>query len=150
MLKYFSTLNLPIHCIRVHNILPQSSAGIGNILKIARANDIIQANHKYHIRSLLSNSFSQNFTAHTGQDSLFTDSLIFVQSKDIKFFHNLHNTDKLNFVCACISFNHKTIDCFIGNLISFTCMLLDELIITHNKQLSIQHFQTLFIISSHL
>jgi hypothetical protein len=46
ILKYFSGLNLHIHCIKLHNILPQSRAGIGNILNIARAKDIIQANHK--------------------------------------------------------------------------------------------------------
>jgi hypothetical protein len=45
-LKYFSGLSLNIACKIIHNALPQSKAGIGNILKIAKANDIIAANAK--------------------------------------------------------------------------------------------------------
>ena len=46
ILKYFSALSLHARCIKLHNILPPSSAGIGNMLKIASARDIIHANHK--------------------------------------------------------------------------------------------------------
>jgi hypothetical protein len=46
-LKYFSGLILNIDCKIIHIALHQSSAGIGNILNIAKANDIIAANARY-------------------------------------------------------------------------------------------------------
>jgi hypothetical protein len=46
-LKYFSGFTLNIDCKIIHTALPQSNAGIGNTLNIARANEIIAANAKY-------------------------------------------------------------------------------------------------------
>jgi hypothetical protein len=45
-LKYFSGFILNIDCKIIQTALPQSNAGIGNILNIARANEIIAANAK--------------------------------------------------------------------------------------------------------
>jgi hypothetical protein len=45
-LKYFSGLILNIYCKIIHTALPQSNAGIGNTLNIARANEIMAANAK--------------------------------------------------------------------------------------------------------
>jgi hypothetical protein len=45
-LKYFSGLILNAACKIIPTALPQSSAGIGNTLNIARANEMIAANAK--------------------------------------------------------------------------------------------------------
>ena len=45
-LKYFSGFTLNIDCKIIQSALPQSSAGIGNTLNIAKANEIIAANAK--------------------------------------------------------------------------------------------------------
>jgi hypothetical protein len=44
MLKYFSGLSLPIRWIMTPSNLPPSNAGIGRMLKIAKAREIIPAN----------------------------------------------------------------------------------------------------------
>jgi hypothetical protein len=46
-LKYFSGFILNIDCKIIQTALPQSNAGIGNTLNIARANEIIAANARY-------------------------------------------------------------------------------------------------------
>jgi hypothetical protein len=43
-MKYFSGFIFPNFCIKTPIILPQSNAGIGKILKIARAREINPAN----------------------------------------------------------------------------------------------------------
>jgi hypothetical protein len=45
-LKYFSGLSLNVDCNIIQTALPQSSAGIGSTLNIAKANEIIAANAK--------------------------------------------------------------------------------------------------------
>lgn len=46
MLKYFSGLSLPIHWINTPNNLPPSNAGMGKILNIANASEIMPANQR--------------------------------------------------------------------------------------------------------
>jgi hypothetical protein len=53
-LKYFSGLILNIYCKIIHTALPQSNAGIGNTLNIARAKEMIAANAKYAPRHHIS------------------------------------------------------------------------------------------------
>jgi hypothetical protein len=45
-LKYFSGLILNIDCNIIHTALPQSNAGIGKILNIASASEMMAANAK--------------------------------------------------------------------------------------------------------
>jgi len=87
IVKYFSALSLPIHWIKTPNNLHQSKAGIGKTLNKANANDISPAKAKNCFHQPASKSISPNFTAHTGQLSLFNAQLIFVLSKETRFFH---------------------------------------------------------------
>jgi len=45
---------LNIDCKIIHTALPQSNAGMGNTLNIARANEIIAANAKYAVHHHIS------------------------------------------------------------------------------------------------
>ena len=53
-LKYFSGLILNIDCKIIQTALPQSNAGIGRMLNIARASEIIAANAKYAVHPHIS------------------------------------------------------------------------------------------------
>jgi hypothetical protein len=75
-LKYFSFENLNTFWIITHNALPPSNAGMGSILNIANANEIIPANAIYNTRHHDSNNFSPNLTTHTGPVSQFKDHFI--------------------------------------------------------------------------
>jgi hypothetical protein len=133
ILKYFSALSLHARCIKLHSILPPSSAGIGKILKIAKASEIIHANHKYAIQSCSCISLSQNFIAPAGHANLFTDSLILLPLNDNKSFHNFHKAFNVRLVSAFISCNHITIALFNGALISLISIFHDDIIDIHNK-----------------
>jgi len=93
--KYFSTLNHQIFCINTQIILPPSNAGIGSMLNIAKANEIIPANARYKTRRPLDKSISPNFTTPTGPVREPRDFFILDQLKDIKLLHNLHNAAKV-------------------------------------------------------
>ena len=89
-----------------HNALPPSSAGIGNILNIANANDIIPANAIYNIRHHDANSFCPNLITHTGPVSQFKDHFILDQFNDTNLYHNFHKAENVNHICAQISLTH--------------------------------------------
>jgi hypothetical protein len=80
-----------------HTTLPQSNAGIGNILNIANANEIIHANARYNIRAQFSINFSHTLMTQTGHESEFNESLIFDQLNEIKLFPNVHNAENVSF-----------------------------------------------------
>ena len=132
--KYFSGLILNTFCIITPTTLPPSNAGIGKILNIASAKDIIQANAKYNIRALFSINFSQTLITHTGQDKEFNESFILDPSNDIKLFHNVHKAEKVNFHCSHISLNDISIALCTGNFISFKVRFHDDVNAIHNTQ----------------
>lgn len=139
ILKYFSFLNLNTFCIITHSALPQSKAGIGNMLNIANANDIIPAKARYNTRPPDSSNFHQNLTTHTGQVSQFKDHLICDQLNETKLFHKFHSAEKVNLVCAHISLSHIQIDCGSEYFISFKINVHDVENAIPNIQLSSGH-----------
>jgi hypothetical protein len=88
-------------------------------LNIAKANEISPANARNCFHHPASNSISPNFTAPTGQLSLFNAQLIFVLSKDIKFFPKFHSALNVSCVCALISLREIHIAVTKGNFIKF-------------------------------
>jgi hypothetical protein len=89
--------------VRTHTILHPSNAGIGRILKIARANEIIPANARYKVHHHVVRISPHIFTIHTGHESQFTDSHIFSPFSDAKLDPSLHNEEKVRSTCATIS-----------------------------------------------
>jgi len=97
-LKYFSSFNLSHDWIKNPNNLPPSSAGIGKILNIARANEIIPNKARNLVHWSSSTSCCTIFVTHTGDDKLFVASLILSLSKENKFFPSCHRSTKVVFV----------------------------------------------------
>ena len=89
-----------------HNALPPSNAGIGRILNIANANDIIPMNAMYNTRHHDDNKFSPNLTTQTGPVNQFKDHFILDQSNEIKLDHSFHKAENVNFICTQISLSH--------------------------------------------
>jgi hypothetical protein len=70
ILKYFVGCIQLIFCIITDSNLPQSNAGIGNILNIASARDIMAANIRSIFDPPVSHIWEPIFAAHTGQLTL--------------------------------------------------------------------------------
>lgn len=86
ILKYFSGLIFPILWINTHNNLPQSNAGIGKILNIASASEIIPANAKYSFHHPESNKASQSLITPAGPVNLLSDVFILFHLMKVSLF----------------------------------------------------------------
>ncbi len=139
MTKYFSAFNQDTFCIITHNALPPSNAGIGSILNIANANDIIPAKAIYNTRPHEANNFSQNLITHTGHVNQFKDPFISDPLNDTKLAHNFHRAENVKSICAQISLSHIQADICIGYLISWIDKLPEVMKAIHNIQLSSGH-----------
>ena len=106
IVKYFSFFNPNTLWIITLNVLQPSSAGIGKILNIAKANDTIQANAKNTVQSPLYNNSLRTTIIHTGHESEFNESCICFFSQENAFFKTHHKEENVNFHSAQISFNH--------------------------------------------
>jgi hypothetical protein len=104
--KYFSFFNQKTFCIITLNVLHQSNAGIGKILNIASANDIIHANAKNIVQSPLYNSSFRITIIQTGPEREFNESCLCTLSDEKAFFKTVHNDENVSFHSAQISFNH--------------------------------------------
>lgn len=144
ILKYFSALNLHIHCMIAETVLHPSKAGMGSILNNARAKDINHISHSRFVHSLCKNKFHITLVMSTGHESLSTDSFILSLSKDAIHFQIFHNEYRDICDCALSSCNHKTIACLNGTLI---VIFHDDNIDIHNKHSFSGHFHS-FVKSS--
>ena len=119
IVKYFSFFNPNTFWIITLNVLQPSSAGIGKILNIARAKEIIQANAKNIVHSpLYINSLRITIT-QTGPEREFNESCLCTLSEEKAFFKTVPNDENVNFHSAQISFNHIHIALCNGYFIGF-------------------------------
>ncbi|MBO4515962.1 hypothetical protein J5751_00570 [bacterium] len=75
-------------------------------MKIANANDIIQANAKNTVRSPLYNNSLRTTIIQTGPEREFNESCICFFSQENAFFKTVHSDENVSFHSAHISFNH--------------------------------------------
>ena len=106
IVKYFSFFNLNTLWIITLNVLQPSNAGIGKILNIAKANDIIQANAKNIVQSQLYNNSLRTTIIQTGHEREFRESCICFFSQENAFFKTHHKDENVSFHSAQISLSH--------------------------------------------
>lgn len=139
MTKYFSAFMRPTYCIKTHKALPPSSAGIGSILKIASANEIIPAKARYIRTPLALKIVSPTLIIPSGHDRPSTDLLIFSLLNDKRFDHNLPNIRKVSLICVHISYQPATKACHHEKVIGTISAPLSREIATPSTHSSSGH-----------